>query len=628
MRRPTPLENGSSRATVGEEAELTIPSKGSLGRLYFLLFRDVLHRLGWRFPMLIVWTAVVGLGEGLSVILLLPIINKLGISSGGVQGRSVMLLERALADLGARTPVEILAVILAIVAIQSALSVALIWWSSFTARRYQSERQLELFRAIMRAQWMFLAGRKAGELTSAIVTEAERLGGALSICLSLLGSAVITTVYVILSLFIAWQITLCLAFFAVAIALSMFPLYKRSYSAGQSLAPLNAELQSVLAEHFAAAKFVKVTNGLDRASAAVGRHVKMLERSNAVANALPGTVRNLLEFMAFGAVAVLLVAGSGWLGVAAGNVIIVLALFGRLFPRISTLQAQFHHLNWNAPALEAIDGLQKAAEAAVERSSPAPDQAKIVPAGSIVMQDVHVEADGRTLLNGVDLSMSVPGLVAVIGRSGAGKSTLIHTLLGLFEPSAGSMSIGGRDFHATSLEAWRGAIGYVPQENLLFHASIRDNIALLKPDAPELEVQTAARRAHAHEFIMACPDGYDTIIGDQGAKLSGGQRQRISIARALITNPAILLMDEPMSALDAESEQELMRTIDDLRNQMGILIVAHRLAIVSEADRIYVIEAGRIVDSGTWSELNSTSSYFAGVIEASTPQPRVSTVGR
>lgn len=604
-----------------------MPASSNLRSLHFRLFRDLLERLGWRFPLLIVWTAVVGLGEGISVVLLLPILSKLGISTGAGQGQSLALVGRALSALGVNTPVEVLALILAIVAVQSGLSIALTWWSSFAARRYQSERQLELFQALMRARWTFLADRKAGELTSAIVTETERLGGALAICLSLLGSVVITVVYVALSLFVAWQITLCLALFAAVIGLSMLPLYGKSYAAGQSLAPLNTELQAVLTEQFAAAKFVKATRGVDRATALVRKQVLMLGRANAIASALPGTVRSLLEFMAFVALAVLLVVGSGWLGVAAGNVIIVLALFGRLFPRINMLQAQLHHLNWNAPAFAAIDSLQKAAEAHAERSVSTVLRTTVSSPTTLAMQDVCVEADGRTLLCGIDLTMPVPGLVAVVGKSGAGKSTLVHTLLGLIEPTTGSMRIGNLSFNDVSPDTWRRTIGYVPQENLLFHTSIRDNISLLKPEASDLEVQTAAKRAHAHDFIMACPDGYDTIIGDQGVKLSGGQRQRLGIARALMANPMILLMDEPMSALDSESEQELLGTVHDLRRHMGILIVAHRLAVVRDADRIFVLDSGHIVEAGSWSELSAAGSYFKCMILASTPLEEARAVG-
>jgi ABC-type multidrug transport system fused ATPase/permease subunit len=194
-------------------------------------------------------------------------------------------------------------------------------------------------------------------------------------------------------------------------------------------------------------------------------------------------------------------------------------------------------------------------------------------------------------------------LVAVVGGSGAGKSTLVHALLGLAEPSAGSIRLGNYDFASAPLAAWRCAIGYVPQETILFHTSIWDNLTFANPAASAEEVEMAARRAHAQDFIIALPDGYETIIGDHGVKLSGGQRQRLGIARALLTNPHLLILDEAMSALDAGSELEILRTLEELRKQIGILVIAHRLTAVSPADSIYVLEAGHIVESGTWDEL-------------------------
>jgi ABC-type multidrug transport system fused ATPase/permease subunit len=159
------------------------------------------------------------------------------------------------------------------------------------------------------------------------------------------------------------------------------------------------------------------------------------------------------------------------------------------------------------------------------------------------------------------------------------------------------------DLASVSIGDWRRVIGYVPQETILFHASIRDNLTIAKPDATIAEIRLAAKRAHAQDFIEALPSGYDTIIADQGVKLSGGQRQRLGIARALLTNPIVLLMDEAMSALDANSEAEVLRTLGELRRDMGILIVAHRLAAVRTADAIYVIEAGCVVECGAWNEL-------------------------
>jgi ATP-binding cassette subfamily B protein len=151
---------------------------------------------------------------------------------------------------------------------------------------------------------------------------------------------------------------------------------------------------------------------------------------------------------------------------------------------------------------------------------------------------------------------------------------------------------------------------------MLFHASVRDNLTFANPDATDAEVAVSARRAHAHGFIEALPQGYDTIIGDQGVRLSGGQRQRLGIARALLTNPKLLILDEAMSALDVEAEAVLVLTLEELRAEMGILVITHRLAAVRSADLICVLEAGRIVETGSWDTLIAGRSRLHALVES------------
>jgi len=331
---------------------------------------------------------------------------------------------------------------------------------------------------------------------------------------------------------------------------------------------------------------------------------------------LPGTVRSLLEFFALVALAGVLVLSSSWTGAAAANIVVVLALFGRLFPRITTIQAQLHHLNWNVPAVGIIGELQAAAEAEGERQDDSSERLRVDRPTVLTIHDLQVKLGERVALDGVNLTLPIPGLLAIVGRSGAGKSTLVHALLGLAEPSEGTIRLGAHDLAAAPLSAWRRAIGYVPQETILFHASIRENLTLVHPSVSDAEIKIAAQRAHAYDFIQALPRGFDTIIGDQGVKLSGGQRQRLGIARALLGNPVLLLLDEAMSALDGQSETEVLRALEELRGQMGILLVAHRLAAARTADVICVFDTGRVVETGSWNELMSRKKRLYALAEA------------
>lgn len=581
-----------------------------------LLFNDLLARLGWRFPVLVLWTAVVGLSEGVSIVLLLPLLTRVGIVAAGSQSAANAVIEQALTLAGADSTGKILVLIAVVATAQMVLSVVLNWWSIRLARSYQARRQLELFGAFMRAKWTFIIDRKAGEMINAIITECERLGRAFILCLSLFGSAVVAFVYLALSAFIAWQATLSLIVFALAAALAMTRFYKKSYVSGRSLAPLNAQLQATLEEQFAGVKYIKASGGLDRVIAQIEPLARKLGDINTAATALPGTVRGLLEYIALIGLAAILVLTSAGFGLAPGNVIIVLALFGRLFPRLTTVQAQLYSLNVNVHAVQTINMLQTAAESEAERQDGSSAPLNIAKPTALAVRNLQVRFGERIVLDQINLTLPIPGMLAIVGRSGAGKSTLVHALVGLVEPSAGSVRLGSYDLASAPLSAWRRAIGYVPQETILFHASIRENLTLVNAAASEAEIRIAARRAHALDFIDSLPRGFDTIIGDQGVKLSGGQRQRLGVARALLINPALLVLDEAMSALDTESEAELLRTIEELRKQIGILLVAHRLSAARTADVVCVFDTGRIVEAGSWNELMSRKKRLYALAEA------------
>jgi ATP-binding cassette, subfamily C, bacterial len=581
------------------------------------LIADLMDRLRWRFPVLIILTVLVGLTEGASIVLLLPLLNRMGIApTAATQGAANEFIDKTLALAGASSTSAIFVLIIVIATMQATFAWWLNRWSVWLAFTYQSQRQLELFSAFMRAKWSFFVDRKAGEMTSAIVTECERLGRAFSLCLSLFGSGILTLVYVALSLFVAWQVTLSLVGVAISAALVMSHLYARSYGFGKNLAPFNSQLQSAIGEQLAAAKFIKATAGVDRAIDQIKPFVRQLQEVNALATAMPGTVRVLLEYVALIGLAAILVLASTVFGVSPANVIVALALFGRLFPRIATVQAQLHALNTHVHSLAVIEGLQSAAEKAAERQDGPSERLRIDQPATLAVRNLQVKYGERVVLDDVSLTLPIPGLAAVVGKSGAGKSSLVHALLGLVDPSAGSIRLGSHDLASVPLVAWRRTIGYVPQETTLFHTSIRDNLTIVNTAASEGDIKTAARSAHALDFIDRLEHGFDTVIGDQGVKLSGGQRQRLGIARALLRNPALLILDEAMSALDAESEAELLRTLEDLRARVGILLVAHRLAAARIADTICVVEAGRIVETGSWNDLMARRGRLYGLATA------------
>jgi ATP-binding cassette subfamily B protein len=214
-------------------------------------------------------------------------------------------------------------------------------------------------------------------------------------------------------------------------------------------------------------------------------------------------------------------------------------------------------------------------------------------------------------LQDFDLDIRPGETVALVGPSGAGKSTVLQLLLRFYDAQQGAVLVDGVPVRAAALAALRARIGLVPQDSTVFSASARENIRYGRPDASDAEVEAAARAAYAHDFIVALPEGYDTFLGERGVRLSGGQRQRISIARAMLKNPPLLLLDEATSALDAESERMVQAALESAMSGRTTLVIAHRLATVLRADRIVVLDQGRIVDVGRHEELVGRGGLYA-----------------
>ena len=341
---------------------------------------------------------------------------------------------------------------------------------------------------------------------------------------------------------------------------------------------------------------------------------------------LRGWMSGIIIFLVFGGIsAILWIGGQDLLAgrISAGDLssfvfyaFLVAASTGFLSELAGELQRAAGAAERIAQALEATAALP-------EPDRPATLQRGHATACSFAAVDFAYPAGtSRPAVSGVDLVVERGERVALVGPSGAGKSTLFHLLLRFYDPTAGTVRLGGQDLRDLALADIRGFIGLVPQDPALFSTSIRDNIAFGRPDAGEADIIAAARQAEAHGFITALELGYDTPVGEKGVRLSGGQRQRIAIARAILRDPALLLLDEATSALDARSEAAVQAALEALMKDRTSIVIAHRLATVIRADRIFLLDGGRIVATGTHEQLINESPLYRHLadLQFSTPQ--------
>jgi subfamily B ATP-binding cassette protein MsbA len=365
----------------------------------------------------------------------------------------------------------------------------------------------------------------------------------------------------------------------------------------------SAALSAFIIQAVQAFKYLRATAGFDRLQRRIDASSDRLESSEARTGAANAALQSVSQpVMVLFLVPVLyyrlVIQGENALGL-----FVLLGYFFRISGEISRAQ-----INWQSfvSFIASIDVVESALADADRHAEPRGRRpfSGLARAFGCANVDFAYAADGAIVLRGVSLTIARHSTVAFVGESGAGKSTLVDLLTGTLRPTTGRVFFDDTDLEDLNVEAVRARVGYVPQDPVLFDDTIANNITLWA-DAPRDRLVDAARRAKCLEFIEALPRGFDSAIGERGLHLSGGQRQRLAIARELFKRPEILVLDEATSALDSESELAIQQSIDELQGQMTILIVAHRLATIRGADRIYVMDAGRIVEEGSFRELRA-----------------------
>ena len=572
--------------------------------LAWRLLRAVVRYSGREVAVVIALTLASGAASGVGLVMLVPLLGLTGLDVGeGSVGQIADFMGGAFASIGLRPTVPVVLLLyVAVVSVQALLQRTTTVRSVLLYQGFVRSVRRRIYAAIVHARWTFFARQRSADATHALTQEVERVGGVASALVGFVSRVIQTAILLALALFVSPWATVVAVTSGLALSLLMARATAAGRAKGEEVSQAYQSLFATIGEHLSG---MRVSKSHATEAAHLGRFAERTERT---AGSMAAVARHQATTSVYLQVGSAVILGAVFwfalqvLALPLAGILLLLYVFARLVPQVTGLQRQVVGIVQQLPAFERIEDLITRYEASAEVAG-GPDPLPLRRA--LRVEDVafrYDDAPATPPLAGVSLTLRAGTTTAIVGPSGAGKSTLADVLVGLVPPTAGRVFVDDAPLVGANVAAWRRSIGYVHQDTFLFHDTIRENLRLVRQDADDGAID-AALSAAAADFVHALPDGLDTVVGDRGVRLSGGERQRIALARALLRQPALLVLDEATSSLDAESEAAIQQALDRMSGKRTVVVIAHRLSTVRAADAIFVLEAGRVVQSGTWDEL-------------------------
>jgi ATP-binding cassette subfamily C protein len=552
-----------------------------------------------------------GLMEGIGLSMMLPLI---GIAIGRPTGAEPLpaaeddaahsMLERLVADVFAAIDITptlgmLLIVIIVSVTLKSGLMLLAKKQIGYTVARVATDLRIELLKALRVSRWQYFIRQPLGSLANSIATETSRTSLAYKNGVLMTAEFFQALVYCIMAFLVSWKATIISLAAGFIILYAMKTFLKKSRRAGKRQTDLTKSLLSLLTDSLQSIKPL-------RAMARENASDHLLEKKTIRLNkALQKQVLNKEFIVAFQQILVTIFLAGGiyvlltsW-KITLASVMVLAFLVARLLKRLNKVQERYQGMIINESAYWSLQDILQTVKS--EQEEIGGDRTPVLKQ-EIKLENVTFAFDEHRVLQNISVKFLKGRITAIVGPSGSGKTTLVDMVTGLLRPHQGEVWIDDLPLDQVNLRSWRRMIGYIPQETILLHDTVLNNVTLGDPGLSAADVQEALRAAGASEFVNNMPQAMQSMVGERGGKLSGGQRQRIAIARALVHKPKLLILDEATTGLDPESEASVCKTLQQLRGELTILAISHQTALIEIADETYRIEDGQIFQADNTSE--------------------------
>ena len=554
---------------------------------------------------------IIGVLESVGLALLLPVVTALFVPDAANKGMVAKIYTYLEIFNIPQTMGWLLGILIFLFFLKSIFKGVYLYLSSLYNALFIKRLKILVVEGMKEMDYRYYLSINTGKIINNASNEIYKYSTAMKSYTESISSLFILVSYMGILLFISFKITLMILVIGGFFSLFYSKLNLRAKKYSELMVNTNIGFKNIIIETVSFFKYLKATEKLEYASYKLNANVReffgLFFKTN-LTNGMPAVIQEPISI-----IMILLLAGSNlyFLHEPAAKLVIILAISYRASSHISVYQGKKQSFYSNAGSITAVKELMEELSGAKEKVVSIPDLSF---KDKLVLRNLSFSYNGeKKVLDSINIEIQKNKTVAFVGPSGSGKSTLIDMLTGILKPDSGEIFIDQSLLTNLSIKEWRTGVGYITQENIVFNTTLKENIGLKTNfnNQEDKRVEDALNSAHAFDFAQNLSEGLNTVLGERGVRLSGGQRQRVSIAREIYKSPVLLIMDEATSALDATSEQIVQESINELNGKTTIVIIAHRLATVKHADLIYVLNDGKIIESGSFEQLVKLKGYFA-----------------